>query len=169
MTCFRIWSPEDVESDTDLIRGPLAHQGFTASWTTLERTVRAVARPGMQCLEVGTWLGNSAIRTARVCQEYGGRLFCVDWWRGSEGVAVLEETAAEHDIFAMFLDNVERAGLTDTIVPMRLRSADAAPALTDHFFDHIFIDGDHRYTSVRADIGAFSSKVRPGGILSGHD
>jgi predicted O-methyltransferase YrrM len=167
MTRFCI-SLDGCEATVEL-RGPLAQQGFDESFTTLERTVRAVARPGMQCLEIGTWLGNSAIRTGRVCQEFAGRLFCVDWWRGSAGVALLEETAAEHDIFALFLDNVARAGLDETIVPLRMRSADAAPVLADRQFDHIFIDGDHRYAAVKADIAAFCDKVRPGGILCGHD
>ena len=33
----------------------------------------------------------------------------------------------------------------------------------------VFIDADHRYHAVRADIRAWINKVRPGGILAGHD
>jgi hypothetical protein len=35
--------------------------------------------------------------------------------------------------------------------------------------DFVFIDGDHRYTSVLGDIVSYEKKVRSGGILSGHD
>ena len=40
---------------------------------------------------------------------------------------------------------------------------------SDHFFDWIYIDANHTYESVRADLEACLSKVRPGGIIAGHD
>lgn len=36
-------------------------------------------------------------------------------------------------------------------------------------FDLVFIDGPHTYANVRQDILAWQPKVRPGGIVSGHD
>ena len=33
----------------------------------------------------------------------------------------------------------------------------------------IFIDGDHSYEAVRADLAAWEPKLVPGGILAGHD
>jgi len=35
--------------------------------------------------------------------------------------------------------------------------------------DFVFIDGDHRYTSVLDDIVLYEKKIRSGGIISGHD
>ena len=40
---------------------------------------------------------------------------------------------------------------------------------SDHFFDWIYIDANHTCESVRADLEACLSKVRPGGIIAGHD
>lgn len=48
-------------------------------------------------------------------------------------------------------------------------SVSAADSLVDGGFGLVFIDADHRYEAVKADIAAWWSKVSPGGILSGHD
>lgn len=39
----------------------------------------------------------------------------------------------------------------------------------DEFFDYIFIDGDHSYQGVLSDISNYYSKLKKGGIFSGHD
>jgi hypothetical protein len=48
-------------------------------------------------------------------------------------------------------------------------SIEAADMMDDRSFDLVFIDADHRYGSVVADIAAWAPKVRPGGWLGGHD
>lgn len=44
-----------------------------------------------------------------------------------------------------------------------------ATSLPAHFFDLIFVDGDHRYESVIQDLSAASALLSPGGILCGDD
>ena len=38
-----------------------------------------------------------------------------------------------------------------------------------NFFDFVFIDANHSYDHVRADIGAWRKKIKPTGFISGHD
>ena len=52
---------------------------------------------------------------------------------------------------------------------MKLSSLEAASLFRDGYFDLVFIDGDHSYDAVIADIKAWIPKVRNGGILCGHD
>lgn len=52
---------------------------------------------------------------------------------------------------------------------VRLESTRAARAFEDESVDLVFIDGEHDEANVRADIQAWLPKVKPGGILSGHD
>ena len=46
---------------------------------------------------------------------------------------------------------------------------DAVADVRNDSLDFVFIDADHKYTSVCEDIREWSKKVRRGGIVSGHD
>ncbi len=51
----------------------------------------------------------------------------------------------------------------------QMTSVRASRLFANGTFDSIFIDGDHSYDSVKADIEAWSPKLKPDGILCGHD
>lgn len=55
------------------------------------------------------------------------------------------------------------------IIAHRALSLDAAPTFQDEFLDFVYIDADHTYEAVLADLKAWYPKVRHGGILCGHD
>lgn len=54
-----------------------------------------------------------------------------------------------------------------------IRDYTTAPEVLDSIpagsIDLVFIDADHSYTGARADIDAWLTKIRPGGIICGHD
>ncbi|MBI5817469.1 MAG: class I SAM-dependent methyltransferase [Verrucomicrobia bacterium] len=52
---------------------------------------------------------------------------------------------------------------------IRAPSADAARQVPDGRLDFVFIDADHSYEGCRDDIKAWLPKLKPGGLLSGHD
>jgi len=54
-------------------------------------------------------------------------------------------------------------------VVIRRKSEYAVREFNDGYFDFVYIDGDHSYDSVMLDIILWIRKIRPGGIISGHD
>ena len=51
----------------------------------------------------------------------------------------------------------------------RLTSAEAADRLPHHAIDFVYVDARHDYESVKEDLHLWADRVRPGGILAGHD
>lgn len=39
----------------------------------------------------------------------------------------------------------------------------------DHYFDWVYLDTDHTYETTRDELNLLSQKVKPGGIIAGHD
>jgi hypothetical protein len=59
--------------------------------------------------------------------------------------------------------------LRGRVVIHRATSANAAVAIPDNSLDWAYVDGDHTYEAVRADVDLYAAKIKPGGILCGDD
>lgn len=92
-------------------------------------------------------------------------LTCVDPWRPYAG-NTRGGPAAQHDRnYAL-----ARQRLAPYVVTFhRLPSLEAAPLVPNGSLDAVYIDGNHAYAYVRDDLAAWAPKVRPGGIVAGHD
>jgi len=146
-----------------------AHQIVPEQQVVLRTLAESVARQECKFLEIGSWAGDTACVLGHVARKNNGRLFCVDWWKGSQNTD-LEQIAGEHDMFDIFWRRMGDEGLDSTVVPIRTNSDIAAEILHPGQFDLIFIDGDHRYNQIVRDIRNYAPLVRPnGGIFCGHD
>jgi hypothetical protein len=52
---------------------------------------------------------------------------------------------------------------------LRKTSLEAAPDFPDESFDYVYIDAMHTFDAVTADLEAWWPKIKPGGLLMGHD
>lgn len=116
-------------------------------------------------VEVGSWLGKSVsflLDNKKATQT----VTCVDTWAGSVNeVATAHKLATQTDIFEIFKQNLGNRDYT----AIRLPSVEAAEQFEDGSLDAVFIDAEHTYEAVKADIAAWRPKIKKGGYLAGHD
>ncbi len=126
--------------------------------------------------EIGVWRGDFAARILQVVRPT--RLHLIDPWqfmdaapyrRAWYGGAAARDQAFMDRLHAEVVDRFASETARGVVSVHRLRSAEAAVGLPDRYFDWIYVDGDHLYESVRADLELFEPKVRPGGIIAGDD
>lgn len=115
-------------------------------------------------VEIGTWQGAYA---EALCQGIPGlRLRCVDPWVSYKVYNDKKNNQARLD--AAYRDTCRRLKPYACLIDRRT-SMDAVRDVADGSVDFVYIDGNHGEAFVRADLDGWTPKVRPGGILAGHD
>jgi hypothetical protein len=142
---------------------------FAENWFNYQDVYRKIvdAVPdGGQIIEVGAWKGASTSYLAVEAQHKKLRIDVIDTWAGSDEHKEMSEVR-DNSLLGTFVDNLRP--VINFINPIRIDSVTASKMYEDESVDAIFIDADHRYESVKADILAWLPKVKKGGILAGHD
>lgn len=89
------------------------------------------------------------------------KIYAVDLW---EKVAPYGKTVTVES-FQKFQEQTRILPVT----AIQEDSTEAAKHFNDGTLDYVFIDASHTYEKVKADIVAWLPKIRPGGMLAGHD
>lgn len=127
----------------------------------LEDMCEYLAPTGWTMVEVGSYAGESAEIFAR---HFDG-VYCVDPWADA-----LCRERERHTPMAMVESAFNRrVGHLPNVHKLKMTSREAAARCNDGSLDFVYIDGDHLYESVVADIRAWLPKIRPGGFIGGHD
>ncbi len=125
-----------------------------------------IVKPNMVCVEIGTWKGLTTAILAKRLMGASGILYVIDPWTGIIGTY---EEAKKNDIYQIFKANMVELNLWPCIRPMVMKSEDAVKVFKDGILDYIFIDGDHSSGSVFFDVKNWYPKLKPSGIMAGHD
>lgn len=115
--------------------------------------------------EIGVWRGDMS---AALLQHPDLVLYMVDNWRPAEPYGV-KLFVAERQVKSQRLAVEQTEFAKDRRRILCLDSLDAARLIADGSLDFAFIDADHSYAAVKADIAAWLPKVKRGGLLCGHD
>lgn len=107
-------------------------------------------------VEVGSWKGKSACFMAvEIINSHKSIKFdCVDCW-------------LENEVYNEFIENIKP--ISSSIGVVRQYSKEASTHYRDNSLDFVFIDAHHTYNAVAEDIHCWYPKIKPGGILAGHD
>lgn len=126
------------------------------------------ATDGAHFVEIGTCLGKSASFMGIEIYNSGKEITfdTIDTFQGSPA-----ELNGKHKFFkTVNVYDRAKAALKDLPVNIIVGdSVEVAQNYKDASLDFVFIDGAHTYDAVVADIKAWLPKVKPGGIIAGHD
>jgi len=98
----------------------------------------------------------------------GLKLYCIDPWEA------YPEYIEHHDLPGQIILNTCMETAKQRLASynsefIRKYSMDAVKSFLDNSLDFVYIDGNHSFRYVTDDIAEWSKKVRPGGIVAGHD
>ncbi|TAN49230.1 MAG: class I SAM-dependent methyltransferase [Rhodospirillales bacterium] len=141
--------------------------------TFISRETLLEALPkGLVCGEIGTAVGDFAQQI--LDRAAPTRLHLIDPWRhidvpeyqlDSNNVDDAEGQRRYESVCARF----DRHAANGQVVIHRALSVQEADSFPDNYFDFVYIDGDHTKPAVAADLRAFDRKVKPQGLIMGHD
>ena len=117
--------------------------------------------------ETGSYLGCSATLVALVSPQ-DAMVYCHDVWEDTLSEAT-EPPPREEGYFFRFYQNIRRQGLSGKVIPIRGDSSWSLWIHAETSIDLAFVDGDHSYQGVKADLEALWDKMKPGACILCHD
>jgi predicted O-methyltransferase YrrM len=93
------------------------------------------------------------------------KLYGVDAWRAYKGY---RDHTNQDKLERYYTETVERLKPYNCEI-IRDWSVDASKRFADNSIDFVYIDGNHDFQNCTNDIAEWSKKVKPGGIIAGHD
>jgi GT2 family glycosyltransferase len=118
-------------------------------------------------VELGVWKGKSMSGILDIAARNRCHIFAVDLWYDYDGNSLTQRRAGQGR--QIFEQNIALLGHSDRVTVIEEDSAEAARHFQDGSVDCIFVDGDHSHAGVVRDLRAWLPKLKPGGVLFGHD
>ncbi|WP_285620256.1 class I SAM-dependent methyltransferase [Kineosporia sp. NBRC 101677] len=166
-----------MASPTALLAAAQAAPGFMPphEGQALYRAALAASAEG-PLLEVGSWMGKSALYLAAAARQRGTQVVTVDHHRGSEEHqpgweyhdSGLLDGLGRIDTLPAFRRTIAEADAEDVVVAVVARGETLA-AIWSTPLAFLFIDGSHTDESAQRDLAAWAPHLAPNGTLAIHD
>lgn len=129
------------------------------------RFLASVAKNSKLIYEIGSYAGRS---TRAMADNTKGVIHAIDTWKeiNYDGYGNAVVFVTDNTIFNLFYCNLRKYLDSGKVIPSFTTWADFP---NKEKADLIFIDGDHRYESVKKDIRKAMDLIKPYGIIAGHD
>ena len=116
-----------------------------------------------KAVEIGAYSGEGTIVLAKYFKE----VLAVDPWLNGYDIhdRASQQTPMKF-VLAKFHENTKGLG---NVMYSQSKSQDALEVVEDGSLDFVYVDGDHRYEAVLADLKGWLKKLRAGGVMAGHD
>lgn len=126
---------------------------------------------GGHCAEIGVWKGDfSQMILDRIEPE---RLYLIDPWEYQAEFSGMwyggAQAESQQDMDVIYEKVRSRLGSHPNVQLIREYSTSAAAQFEENALDWVYIDGNHTYDHVKADLEHYYPKVRCGGYLIGDD
>lgn len=163
--------------DADLLAAAEAATGFMPADEGRALAEAVLAAPAGPVLEVGSYLGKSALYLAAAARPRGSKVITVDHHRGSEehqpgweyhDPALVDPATGLIDTLPGLRATVSAAGAEDVVIAVVARAEDLA-GLWATPLALLFLDGSHTDESARRDLASWAPHLAVGGILAIHD
>lgn len=139
---------------------PITHRDMLGYWLN----ERGLTGSG---IEIGSAAGQFATRILSTWK--GKMLYLVDPWEKQAGNAYLEHTNETAPFREWLAACVHLSQQDERAYLLKMTSAEAAQKFTTDSLDFVYIDGNHDYGHVMEDLDLWYARVKPGGLVGGHD
>jgi len=146
-------------------------------WFDYEEVIRLAiekATDGAKFVEIGAWKGKSAAFAGVEILNSGKDItyYAVDHFLGSEEhrnpvSPHYDYASISGDLKAQYLVNIEP--VKSVVKTLDMQSGEASKKFKKASLDFVYIDGSHDFDSVCNDIEIWLPKLKPGGMIAGHD
>jgi len=148
---------DELLSEVRMTTGDRIHGNM---FVGLYRMVQEYYNSDFVVVEIGNFQGASTELFALTCKH----VYAVDPYTSGFSTAI-----SESDLIMAEACFIERMKNYPNVTKLRKPSVEASKGFEDGSVDAVYIDGDHNYEAVIDDMNAWMPKLKPTGILSGHD
>lgn len=120
-------------------------------------------------VELGFFAGKSTAVMAPICKTNQNAYFAIDNCKGACEHDPATRAQRSRDMKKVFETNMRTMKLLSSMEVHIMDSSAAAQLFNDDEVDFCFIDASHVSEDVQRDINAWWPKIKPGGVLGGHD
>lgn len=124
-------------------------------------------------VEIGCWEGKSSAYMAEGIRKrfLPVTFYCIDPWTGSanDGDQLKRVAQLGGDMFPIWKRNMQLTGNLGSALPIQLPSVEAVKQFADGSVDFVWVDGSHSFEDASLDIRVWLSKLKPNGVIAGHD